>query len=105
MLACAQKGPFGGHEAPLRRGRGTRTPWQFGGLRPKGRVSIRLKRELVFPKETPVRPPPTAALSAPRPVAPLLVSYEQRRGAGNSDFNGARPPDWHPGGAVRAVHL
>lgn len=27
-------------------------PWSTGGLRPRGRVSIRLKRELVFSKET-----------------------------------------------------
>lgn len=30
-------------------------PWSTGGLRPKGRFSIRLKREPVFLKETPHR--------------------------------------------------
>src|SRR5690606_18288461 len=46
VLRSSAKGP--GTE----RAEGAPDPCHSGGLRPKGHVSIRLKRELVFPKET-----------------------------------------------------
>lgn len=74
------------------RAEGGPDPCHSGRLRPKGHVSIRLQRELVFPKETPVRPRPIAALPALRPVASAARRVRAALGEPDIPTSTARAP-------------